>query len=204
MRRRLVVALVAVIVLGSLAAGCGDDDDVDDPVIDTSDRTTTTTATRPTDGGIDPMDDASTSPVSVAPTATDGHALLTAVRAARHEGFDRVVFEFSNAVPGYAVEYVEEPVHADGSGEEVPVDGEHVVLVRLENASGADLSKEDAPQTYTGPTRFDPGTPEVAELVRVGDFEGVLTWAIGVRDRVPFRVTTLDGPPRVVVDLQNH
>lgn len=205
LRRPLAVAL-ASLALASFAVACGDDDD---PVVDTSGPTTTSASsgngsTTTAAGGIDPMDDASTTPVSVAPAATDGHALLTDVRAARHEGFDRVVFEFANATPGYLVEYVAEPVHADGSGEEVAVDGEHVLLVRMENASGADLSKEEAPQTYTGPTRFDPGTPEVAELVRVGDFEGVLTWAIGVRDRVAFRVTTLGGPPRLIVDVQNH
>lgn len=208
--RRIAVAAVVVTLAISLG-GCGDDDD---PVIGAPDTTSTsgssgaTVSTRADEAGggdgIDPMEDASTSPVSVAPTATDGHALLGAVRSSRHEGYDRVVFEFTNALPGYQVQYVDEPVHEDGSGEEVDVAGDHVLLVRMENASGADLSKEDAPQTYTGPTRFDPGTPEVAELVRVGDFEGVLTWAIGVRDEVAFRVTTLDGPPRLVVDVQNH
>ena len=38
----------------------------------------------------------------------------------------------------------------------------------------------------------------------MSDFEAVLIWAIGVDDRVDFRVTTLAGPPRLVVDLRNH
>jgi hypothetical protein len=198
--RPALAALLAVAI--AVVAGCGDDDG---GAIDTS-GTTTSSSSAPssTAGGIDPMDDASTTPVSVPPQGATGAALLTDVRADRHEGYDRVVFEFSNVLPGYAVAYAEKPVLADGSGEEVAVAGEHVVVVRMEHASGADLTKEDAPQTYTGPMRFDPGTPEVAEVVRVGDFEGVLTWAIGTRDRVDFRVTTLDGPPRLVVDLRNH
>lgn len=37
--------------------------------------------------------------------------------------------------------------------------------------------------------------------VRVGDFEAVLEWAIGVRAASSYEVTTLDDPPRVVVDI---
>jgi hypothetical protein len=195
-----------------VAAACGDDDG---GAIDTSASTTTTAAvsnttstTRADEGGIDPMNDASTTPVSVPvpADASGGAALLSAVRASRHEGYDRVVFEFTAAssLPGYSVSYVEKPVTEDGSGKQVDVAGDHVVLVRMEHASGADLTKESAPQTYTGPTRFTPGTPEVTELVRTGDFEGVLSWAIGVHDKVAFRVTTLQDPARLVVDLQNH
>jgi hypothetical protein len=195
-----------------VAAACGDDDG---GAIDTSASTTTTAAvsnttstTRADEGGIDPMNDASTTPVSVPvpPDASGGAALLSAVRASRHEGYDRVVFEFTatSSLPGYSVSYVEKPATEDGSGKQVDVAGDHVVLVRMEHASGADLTKESAPQTYTGPTRFTPGTPEVTELVRTGDFEGVLSWAIGVHDKVAFRVTTLQDPARLVVDLQNH
>ena len=72
------------------------------------------------------------------------------------------------------------------------------------NALDADLAEEGAPPTYTGPNRFSPGTPEVIELVRTGGFEGVLTWAIGLNDRVDFRVLTLQDPPRLVIDVRNH
>ena len=76
--------------------------------------------TRADEGGIDPMSDASTSPVSV-PVPADaagGAALLSAVRASRHEGYDRVVFEFTTAssLPGYSVSYVDEPVTEDAIG----------------------------------------------------------------------------------------
>jgi hypothetical protein len=74
----------------------------------------------------------------------------------------------------------------------------------MENALDADLSRPSAPRTYTGPHRLAPGTPEVVELARTGGFEGVLTWAAGLRDRVDFRVTTLAAPARLVVDFRNH
>jgi hypothetical protein len=145
------------------------------------------------------------------PGSGTGTALLDDVRAARHEGYDRVVFEFSNRTPrhpGYKVGYVAKPVHADASGEEVPVAGSFVLQVRFEPASGVDLANSDDSGgplvTYTGPKRFTPDTPEVAEIVQTGDFEGVLNWAIGVRDKVDFRVYSLANPTRLVIDVRNH
>lgn len=189
-----------------LAAGCGGKGS---PTTSTTTTTTTTattpaTATAPTaTTGIDTMPTASTTPVTAHATNKQT-ALLTAVRAARHEGYDRIVFEFANALPGYDVRYVQAPIHQDGSGNVVPVGGAYFLRVRMENALDADLTKPSAPETYTGPKRFDPGTPEIAELVRAGGFEAVLTWVAGLRDRVDFRVTTLRSPPRVVVDVRNH
>lgn len=168
---------------------------------------TSTTATTQTsteaNTGIDPLAGANTAPVVVKASNT-ATALLTGVRAARHEGYDRVVFEFANELPGYDVRYVSRPIVEDASGREVAVNGGYVVRIRMENALDADLTKSTAPRTYKGPNRFTPGTPEVAELVRIGGFEGVLTWAAGLQDRVDFRVTTLQGPPRLVVDFRNH
>jgi len=74
----------------------------------------------------------------------------------------------------------------------------------MRNALDADLSRPRAPLTYTGPRRISPSTPEVAQLVRTGGFEAVLTWVVGVRDRVDFRVSALRAPARIVVDLRNH
>jgi hypothetical protein len=67
---------------------------------------------------IDTMPGASTKPV-VAPAKNKVTALLTSVRAARHEGYDRVVYQFANTLPGYDVRYVKRPVHQDGSGKVV-------------------------------------------------------------------------------------
>jgi len=198
-RRRLGSFLLLVAVVLLLGA-CGSNDD--EPSATTGAQTETQSGTATVDG-IDPMGEASTDPVTV-PATNEETALLTDVRAARHEGYDRVVFEFGNVLPGYDVRYVAKPVHADGSGLVVPVAGTHVVQVRMENALDADLTQESAPLTYTGPQRLSPGTPEVAELVRTGGFEAVLTWVAGLNDRVDFRVLTLQGPPRLVVDFRNH
>ena len=181
------MARLALVLVGFalLVAGC-----------DSGDETSTGTETQS-----EPvLADASTDPVVVKGSASET-ALLTAIDVAAHEGYERVVFEFANEVPGYDVRYVERPVVADGSGDEVEVEGSHVLLVRMEPALDADLTQEEAPATYTGPTRFSPDTSVIAELVRTGGFEAVLTWAIGTNAEAPFLVSTLDGPPRLVIDL---
>jgi hypothetical protein len=74
----------------------------------------------------------------------------------------------------------------------------------LSPAFDADVTRKGAPRTYYGPLRISPSTPEVAQLVRTGGFEDVLTWVVGVRDRVDFRVIALHNPARIVIDLRNH
>jgi hypothetical protein len=187
-------------------AGCAGSDDDDDsaagPVTSTQTTTTATTET----GGIDPLAGASTDPVTGTAT-TEETALLEQVSLGRHEGFDRVVFRFRNGLPGYRVSYEEPPISEDGSGDEVTLDGSAFVVVRMEPASGFDLSTGEGELVYTGPRRLsgsDAGTSVVRELVRTGDFEAVLTWAVGLSDRVDFRVTTLENPARLVVDFRNH
>ncbi len=77
-------------------------------------------------------------------------------------------------------EFVDPPVLADPSGQVVPVSGNAVLQLVMSNASGVDLSVDPPVQTYTGPTRIEANLPNVVEVVETGDFESVLSWAIGV------------------------
>ena len=125
----------------------------------------------------------------------------------RHEGYDRVVFQFRNTLPGYKVEYVLPPLKEDGSGNPVKIKGNFFVVVRMEPASGFDLNTGEGVMVYKGPKRLEgstAGTSVVQELVRTGDFEAVLTWAIGLSDKVDFRVQTATSPARLIVDFRNH
>ena len=206
----IIVATLVVVTLLSGAAACGSSNKTEtggsDPPIPAV-TTPTTGQSDTTVAGIDPMDGADTTTKSGAGTG-QGVALLTDVQVARHEGYDRVVFTFSNHVPGYQVGYIAKPVKADGSGDDVTVAGSFVVGVRMNPASGVDMSATSEPQgykqTYLGPKRINAGTPEVTEVVESGDFEAVLNWAIGTQDKVNFRVLVLTNPARLVVDLQNH
>ena len=114
--------------------------------------------------------------------------LLTGVDPGLHAGYDRVVFRFRGDTPGFEVGYADRPIQADGSGEDLAIAGDAVLLVRMQQASGR--TRDDAAdRTYTGPTQWDfPAGFAITEVVQVGDFEGVLTWAVGLRERLPFRV----------------
>ena len=167
----------------------------------TSTPTTTTTAT-----GIDPLEGAGTTPVVAAATSS-GTALLDRIAVGRHEGYDRVVFEFQNELPGYRVQYVQPPLKEDGSGNPVSIQGNAVVVVRMEPASGFDLNTGEGVMVYKGAKRIDAsaaGTSVVQELVRSGDFEAVLSWAIGLSDKVDFRIQTATSPSRLIVDFRNR
>jgi hypothetical protein len=188
--------LLGIVPLLALLVACGSGSSHKTTAADaTSSSTSTSTSSAPTSSAAS----GSTTPVSVAPT----HPVtqLVAVRAARQESADRVVFEFSGAVPGYRVAYSVKPVMGT-SGKEVPVGGSAALVVKMEQASGVDLTGPSMKETYTGPPRLQPtGTQQLVELARVEDFEGVLTWVLGVKSEVPFRVSTLSGPARLVIDL---
>ena len=196
---------LAVAALFALS-GCGSSDNTAASGGDSTPGTTTATTPGTTTDGIDPLTDAGTDPVEGAAAGSET-ALLERIGAGRHEGYDRVVFQFKNDLPGYRVEYVEPPLKEDGSGKPVSVSGNAVVVVRMEPASGFDLNTGEGVMVYKGPKRIEGasvGTSAVQELVRTGDFEAVLSWAIGLSDKVDFRVTTATSPARLIVDFRNH
>lgn len=141
-----------------------------------------------------------TSSVEATPaTSVSPAALLTDVRVAAQNGFDRLTFEFKNAIPGYRVQYVQPPIILDPSGKQVDVAGQAFITVRMEPAAGHDPNTGQP--TYAGSQDLKPGLTSIVEARQTGDFEGVLAWVIGVGRRSDFRVLTLDNPPRLIVDV---
>ena len=120
---------------------------------------------------------------------------LVDVRVGEHDGFDRVVLELSGtATPGWGVAWSDEAV-ADGSGDVVPLEGDHVLTI---SASGTAMPE---PGSFEVPARLGPAGA-VAEVQVNGWFEGYTQVFAGVEgDERPFRVFTLTDPPRLVVDI---
>ncbi len=202
---RAYVALGLLLAALAAVSGCGGSDEQATPAGEPSTTTGTTTAPTTT-AGIDVLEGAATTPVE-APGSGSDTALLERIAVGRHEGYDRVVFQFRDDLPGYRVQYVQRPLKEDGSGNPVEVQGGAVVLVRMYPASGFDLGTDEGVMVYKGPKRIagsSAGTSIVQELVRTGDFEAVLSWAIGVEDKVDFRVRTATSPARLIVDFRNH
>lgn len=212
--RKLVMVLLSVTVL---AGGCGTDDTADTTTTAPGITTTTAVETTTTEGNgtttTTAVHDESTGPVG--PTSTDTverggfpstegtTALLVGIRVARHDGFERIVFEFEgDDPPGYRVGYLDPPVREDFSGNPVELAGDAFLEIRVVPGAGFDPMSDDARQTYTGPLQFSPdGTELIEELVRIGDFEAHLTWVAGLSGRVPFAVEMLEDPIRLVVDV---
>jgi hypothetical protein len=118
------------------------------------------------------------------------------IRAVHVRGYDRLVFEFSGSVPARrSVRYVDGLV-ADPRGNRVAVAGRAVLRVVLAHASAhSELGRGSAP----GREAFD--LPNVLTVVRAGDFEGVVTYGIGLAKRAGFHVSTMTSPSRVVIDV---
>ena len=45
---------------------------------------------------------------------------------------------------------------------------------------GATKLADDGSLTYTGPTNFEPGFPQLVQLIERGDFEAVNSWYVGL------------------------
>jgi hypothetical protein len=134
---------------------------------------------------------------------------LMAVRSARHEGFDRIVFEFAPqpakpgksggpiALPGYHVSFIDKPARDCGSGEPFWLAGDAWLEVRM---SGVNAHTEAGSPTIAVRKQLT-DLPVLAELRQTCDFEAMVTWVLGVRSPNRFRVLELNDPPRIVVDV---
>jgi hypothetical protein len=129
-----------------------------------------------------------------------GH--LTAVRLGNQGSYDRLVLEFKDQVPGYTVGYRPLPAKADGSGNPIALPGaKALVMVTMRSATGYDAEKSSP--TYTGPNEVTAKSVQVTQAKAAGDFESVLSWAVGLKSKVPFKVSIMNAPPRLVIDFQH-
>ena len=128
------------------------------------------------------------------PATTSRTAVLEHVRVGRHSTFDRVVFEFRAGTPAWSARYVPQVVH-DGSGLPVALPGNAFLHVVFRNARIDRASAGAAPITRT------PRFRSLVQLKESGDFEGVVSFGVGLRRKVGFRGFRMTSPGRVVIDV---
>jgi hypothetical protein len=121
---------------------------------------------------------------------------LVSVATSERDGYDRVLFTFKGAAPGYQVRYVSRVT--DQAGRKLDVDGQAFLAVVFEPARAHDR----AGQATFATADLDPGAPALRQVRFAGDFEGQLSFGIGVADRGGFRVSELRDPARVAVDVR--
>jgi len=130
------------------------------------------------------------------PPLTVSQAQLSAIGLSCNLLYDRVVFHFRFGTPGYDVRYVAKVIK-DPSGLPLSLLGNARLLVVLHDARAHTASGGSLPIRSV----FTPGCTNVLQLKRAGDFEGVLSWGIGLRHTAGFRVFRLTNPTRVVIDV---
>jgi len=127
-------------------------------------------------------------------------ALLVDVRTEQYPGYDRITLEFKNGLPGYRVEYVNPPITKDPSDLPVELQGTAFLRIHVDKAAAHD---DDGKPTYKGSQELFPALPVLLEAEQIGDFEGVLTWVLGLSAKVDFRVVDAREPFRISVDVQH-
>jgi hypothetical protein len=123
-------------------------------------------------------------------------AELSAAAAGCHPGYDRFVLRArSGGKPGYDVRYVSRIV-SDGSGNPISIQGSRFLRVIVRNARG-----HTSGGTNLLPGAITPGCSNLRQVKKAGDFEGVVTYGLGLRRKTGFRVFRLTGPTRIVIDV---
>jgi hypothetical protein len=180
-----------------IGVACGDDDDDDTPSPTTTSEDTGTPTDSPDETPTEAPFEGSQGPVDKPAPSVPPVAIQIDTRTAEHADYDRIVFDFEDNVPGYVVEYVDPPIIADPSGNEVEIDGEAFLQVRFLGAQAHD----EAGNTTIDELEISPGLTTIVEAERTGDFEGQVTWVLGLTEELDFRVIDLTDPTRVAVDI---
>lgn len=125
--------------------------------------------------------------------------VLRDLRVGVNAGFDRVVLEFlGGQVPGYRVEYVDRPVRHCGSGEPVRLAGDAWLAITLRGTQAHD----ERGQATVSPRERRLQMPILKEYEFSCDFEGEVQVVLGVSSPNRYRVTELQNPARLIVDVQ--
>ena len=123
--------------------------------------------------------------------------VVGAVRTASHPecGYDRIVLDITGPFPGLVIRYVSH-VAADPSGTPISMAGRRFLLVTVRPAQAHGV---------TGATTISRqvhvlGYPMLAGWALAGDFEGVVTLALGLHGAASVRVGDLPG--RLYIDVR--
>jgi len=122
--------------------------------------------------------------------------VITAIRTGTHPecGYDRIVFNIRGPMPGYDIRYVSKAV-ADAIGPAGAVPGKWYLLITIHPAQGHSRSGASTIARRSKVT----GYPMLSGYAVTGDFDGVLSVAVGLAKPTAFRVGRLAN--RLYVDV---
>jgi hypothetical protein len=108
------------------------------------------------------------------------------------DGVDRITFLFDpddgapDRPPLHFLTFTDELI-TEGEGAPVEARGEYFAVISFQ-AVGVDLSGSKPVEVYTGPKRFRPGYETLLDVVHLGDFEGQVSWGLGLSRRACVRI----------------
>jgi hypothetical protein len=110
------------------------------------------------------------------------------------------VFDLNGKAPGFSVRYVNK-LYKCGSGARVKIAGKRFLRITLEPAQAHNNAGADV---YRGPGQARtarPNLPTIKSMRMLCDFEGQVSFALGLDHKAGFRVKTLSNPTRIYVDV---
>lgn len=188
------------VVLGAALTACGQDSPVTAPSgIARPSSVTTVTGAAPSSPGTTVTSTSPGTTTSTSASAGPTTTMLKDLRTGARDGADRVVLEFTGAVPPYRVTREAGPVMDCGSGAVLGGPGEYLV-VRVEPVA---IFDDDGNAAYAGErTVAGPGRA-VSRAIITCSFEGQLQVALKLTGNAQrYADSTLTGPGRIVVDVQ--
>ncbi len=194
----LTIALLATSALG--LAACSPSESISEPNGSPSTSTTTDTKTvvASTIDNQDVPGEYSTESTGTFTGEMKSELRTADIRSGSHEGYDRVVFEFEgNGTPEFLAGYSDEPLQ-QASGLPVDVPGEAALEITIHGTS-----LDQTPDAkYAGKTTLGLASGNIKDVTNSGTFEAVSQYFIGLDKQRPYKVTVLENPTRVVVDVQ--
>ena len=146
--------------------------------------------------GISPLGNANNEMKTLRPQAPS-QLVVTDVRVGKHQGFERIVFEFvGEGEPGWFIDYSDTPTQ-QGSGKPVNYEGNTALNVNIDGVAYPFELNVDDPNI--GTTHGAGGF--VTEVINTGTFEGRSQFIIGIEERHAYSVQILKNPTRLVIDV---
>jgi len=194
--------LAAIVLVAFALAGCGSDSSSDSGAAPPTTTSTSPPSMQTVPDCMSPPD-ASTATKKSSSNENRETMYLTNISLGSDKCSAKVLFGFEQQAPGPGYEVSYQPADTakveDASGNPVEIDGEAFLVVKLTPAMTAKIDGEQVTKTYTGPNRL-PGTGPIAEVVKTGDFEGVVTWVIGLDREHLFTTDSSDSQLVVKID----
>lgn len=138
----------------------------------------------------------SASAASSAACTTTGPILLS-YKIEKHPAFDRVVFPFGGGLPGQQSRGYVPRVLADGSGLTVRLEGRVFFHLTFFPARGHDARCRSTPAERIA----SPHLSVLRQIKPAGDFEGHVSFGLGLSRHNGYHLFTLHHPDRVILDL---